>query len=231
MHRRFGCLDGQRVHDFERRGQHAGGDDVAYGLARGRGRSKCREQRLHHLRLTHDAQRDLCRNAQRAFRADENAGQIVAGRVERGRAQVRKLAAGQNDFKRQRVRDGESVLEAVRAAGVLRHVAADGADRLRRGIGRVEVALGRNALRDVRVDDARLDDNEAVGDVDLENAVHARQADDDAACSRQRAAAQAGACAAADEGNLVARAEANDGLDLFGGLRQNDCAGQHAKIS
>ena len=81
--------------------------------------------------------------------------------------------------------DGEAVLEAVRAAGVLGDVAADGADRLRGRIGRVEVAMRAKHARLRRsIDDAGLDDDLRVGKVHIEDAVHARQADNDAAGQR-----------------------------------------------
>ena len=51
---------------------------------------------------------------------------------------------------------GEAVLQAVRAAGVLRDVAADRADLLARRVGRVVVAVRRDAPRDVEVGDAGL---------------------------------------------------------------------------
>ena len=59
------------------------------------------------------------------------------------------------------MRNGKAVLQAMRTAGVLRHVAADGADRLRRRIGRVEISLRGNTLRYVRINDSGLDDDAA----------------------------------------------------------------------
>ena len=51
------------------------------------------------------------------------------------------VAVREDDFEAEDVRGGEAVLEAVRAAGVFRDVAADGADGLRGGIGGVEIIL------------------------------------------------------------------------------------------
>ena len=126
--------------------------------------------------------------------------------------------------------DGEAVLQAMRAAGVFRHVAADGAHRLRRGIGRIEVAVCRDALRNMRIDDARLNDHVAVGDVHFKDAIHARQADDNTARGRQRASAEAGARAAADKRNPMPRADAHHGLNFRGAARQHYRAGKHAEI-
>ena len=80
------------------------------------------------------------------------------------------------------------------------------------------------------VDDAGLDDDAVVGEVDFEDAVHAREADDDAVFDGERAAAQAGAGAAGDEGDAFAMAEADDGLDLFGGGGEDDGEGHDAEI-
>ena len=139
-------------------------------------------------------------------------------------------AVGQHHFQRQHVRGGEAVLEAMRAAGVLGDVAADGADRLRRRVGRVEIAAGARRAGDVRIDDARLDDDARVGNVHFEDAVHARQADDDAALDRQRAAAQARARAARDKGKPVAVADAHDGLHLIRRAGQDHGGGTTRKL-
>ena len=109
------------------------------------------------------------------------------------RAEPDEFAGGKDDLAAENVRGGEAVLEAVRAAGVFGDVAADGADDLRGGIGRVEEAVRLRRLGDLGVDDAGFDDDALVGDVDGEDAVHAGEADDDAAGGGQRAAAEAGA--------------------------------------
>ena len=82
----------------------------------------------------------------------------------------------------------------------------------------------------MRVDHARLDDDVPVGNVHFENAVHARQADHDAARGRQRAAAQSRARAAADKGNLVPRADPHHRLHLLRSARQHHGVRQHAEI-
>ncbi len=99
-----------------------------------------REHRLHHLGLAHQAHGDLGHQHHGAFRAREQAGEIVAG-------QIRRIAAGrhgrsirQHGFDAQHVIGGDAVRQRVRPAGVLRHVAADGAGLLAGGIGRVEIA-------------------------------------------------------------------------------------------
>ncbi len=77
----------------------------------------------------------------------------------------------------------------MRAACVFGHVAADAAHRLRGRVGRIEIAGGSDPSGHVQVDDAGLDDHARVGEVNFKNAIHARQADDDAISNRQRPAA------------------------------------------
>ena len=122
-------------------------------------------------------------------RADEDAGQVVAGLIERIAAQVRHARHRQHHAHAEHVVDGEAVLEAVRAAGVFGDVAADGADALRGRVGRIVVAVGRDALCDLEVDHAGLRrPHDCVVEVNLEDPPHPREPDDDAAAHRQRAA-------------------------------------------
>ncbi len=167
-------------------GKHAGGDDVGDGLACGRAGVEGGEQRLHALWAAHDAEHGFGGDAECAFAADEDAHEIVAGRVGHAvrRAEPDELARGKDDFAAEHMRRGEAVLETVCAAGVFGEIAADGADDLRGGVGRVEEASAANELCDLRVGDARLDRDERVFEVDGGDAVHAREADDDAAGSR-----------------------------------------------
>ena len=79
----FGGLDGEVVHHLDGGGEHAGGDDVADGGAGFVGGVEGGEQRLHAFGALHDAQGDFRGDAERAFGADEDAGEIVTGRVER----------------------------------------------------------------------------------------------------------------------------------------------------
>ena len=94
-----------------------------------------------------DPQRDLRGDAERALGADERAEQVVARAGRALAAELHQLAVGEHDLQTGHVVRGEAVLEAVRAAGVLGHVAADRADDLARGIRRVEVSRARPRAR------------------------------------------------------------------------------------
>ena len=128
------------------------------------------------------------------------------------------------------MRGGKSILQAVCAAGILRHVAADAANALRRWVGRIEVAVRGHGFRNVRIDDAGLDDNALVGDIDFQDAIHAGEADDDSALRWQRAAAQSGPRSTRDKRNAVLGADANDGLDLLGAARKHNGVRHGAEV-
>ena len=124
-------LDGAR-HDARRDDVRHRVPGVAGGLEEG-------HERAHRLGRGHDADDDLRRHAERALGADEDPAQVVAGQVELLAAQLHDRAVGEHDLQAAHVVGREAVLEAVRAAGVLGHVAADRAHDLRRRVGRVEV--------------------------------------------------------------------------------------------
>ncbi len=226
----FGGLDGKAVHHFDGGGQHACGNDAADGGAGFVGAGESGEESLHGFGALDDAENHFGGDAESAFGADEDAEEIVAGRVERFSAEVDERAIGENDFEAEDVRGGEAVFEAMRAAGIFGDIAADAARGLRRGIGRVEIALRLDAVGDVEIEDAGLDDDAGVGEIDFEDAVHAREADDDAVFDGERAAAEAGAGAARDEGNFFAMAEAENGLDFGGGVGEKNGARHGAEI-
>ena len=169
-----------------------------------------------------NAEDDLGDDAERALGAHDDAGEVVAGRVPRGAPDVDHRAGREHHAETEHVIGGEAVLEAVRAARVLGHVAADGAHRLRRRIGRVIVAGGADGAADVEVDDARLDANEAVLEIDLEDSLHPRGRDDDASLDGQRAARKAGARPARHDGQPVFPGDLQYGGDLFGRPGQRD---------
>ena len=73
-------------------------DDVADRLAGFVGGVECGQQRSDRLRALDDAQDHLGDHAERSFGADEHAGQIVAGRVQRGAAQLHQLAVREHHF-------------------------------------------------------------------------------------------------------------------------------------
>ncbi len=183
--RRLGRLDRDRVHHLDRRRGDPRADDPRHRLARLVGLDEAGEQRANRRRGTQDPQRQLGRDPERALGADEHAEQIGPLVPDR---QLDQLTVGQHDLRRQDVVDREAVLQAVRAARVLRDVAADRADLLRGRVGRVVEAVIGDGARDVEIGDTRLDHDMAAVGVDLEHPVHPRQRDHDPLRDRQRPA-------------------------------------------
>src|SRR5260221_1829144 len=144
----FGGLDGERVHDFNGSGENGRGNDAAEGGARFIGGREGGEEHADAFGALDETENDFGGDAQSAFGADEDAEKVVAGRVERLAAEMNEGAVGKDNFEAEDVRGGESVLEAVRAAGIFGDVAANGADGLRRRIGSVEIILRGDATGD-----------------------------------------------------------------------------------
>ncbi len=162
------------------------------------------------LGLAQQLHRDGGRDADRAFGADEESRQIVAIGFGRFAAELHDLAAGQHHFDAGHVVHGDAVQQGMRSAGILGHVAADGAGLLAGGIGCEVKPEMRHMLGELQIDHARLHDGALVLDVDFQNAVHAGEGDHDAARLRDRAAAQSGAGAARHDGNASSRSHSHD---------------------
>ena len=117
---------------------------------------------------------------------------------------------------------GEAVLEAVRPARVLGHVATDRTHLLARWIGRVVVAEGGHLLRDLQIGDARLHGDAPVRDVDLEDTIEPGEANHDTARNRQRSTRQPRPVSARDEWQAFLDAQPHECLHLCRRPRQHD---------
>src|SRR6266849_3110045 len=107
------------------------------------------------------------------------------------------------------MRSGETVFQAVGAAGIFGNVAADAAHGLRGRVRRVEVFVRLHAPGDIQIDDAGFDSYARVGEIDIQDAIHAREADAYAVFDGQRTATEACAGAASNEGDAFAMADAH----------------------
>src|SRR3984885_8248697 len=143
---------------------------------------------------------------------------------------MHKRAVWKYDFESEHMRRGESVLEAMRAAGIFGNIAADAAHRLRRRIGRVEIFLRQNAAGDIEIYYAWFDDDARIRNIDFENAIHSRQADHDSIFDGKRAAAEACARTARNERDFFGVAEFQKRLDLSRVFRKQNAKRHHAKI-
>ncbi len=136
------------------------------------------------------------------------------------------LAGHQHDLATREVVGGHAVFEAMHAAGILRHVAADGAGDLRGRIGRVVEAGMLDSLRHREIGHARLDHGDAVGKIDLADAVELGHAEENAVGQRQCAAGQRGAGSARHHLDALAVAIGEHAAHLLRGLRQHHHHGE-----
>src|SRR5262249_1899891 len=147
----------------------------------------------------------------------------VVARVVLGRAAgVHHAAVGQDELQTQDMVDGHAVFERVGAAGVGGDVAADGAGPLAGRVGGKVIPVRLQVIRQPQVDHARVDDGVAVAVIDLEDALHPCQRQDDPAADGQAPSGEAGPGPAGQEGYVEFVADADDVHDLLGGGREHD---------
>ena len=221
VHGGLGRFDRQAVHDLHRARQQACGDDAGDGVARGLQRRVRREHRAIGLGPRDEAHRDLDRDAEQPLGAYEQARQVGPHVFHAVAAEAHHLAVGQHHLESQHVIGRHAVAEAVRAARVEGHVAADGAYRLTRWIGRVVEAVRLTGDRDVEIDDPRLHHGDAVHRVDPQDAVHPVEGDDDAVFDGHRSARQARARPARHERHAAGVAQPHRVHDVLRRLGQH----------
>ena len=162
-----------------------------------------RQNRLHGLRLAHQPRGHPRDQYHGTLRAGQQARQVVPRQIRLLAAGLHHRPIGQDHFEPQHVVGGDPVRQRMRSPGILGHVPADGAGALAGRIGRVEIAAGLHRPGDVQVDHSRLDHGALVLQVDCENGIHAREADQDTALPRDGSAREAGARSAAHAWHAV----------------------------
>src|ERR1051326_2352157 len=115
----------------------------------------------------------------------------------------------------------DAIDERVRAAGVFAHVAPNGAGFLAGGVRHIVKAVGRYGVAQVQVDDTRLHDGAQVGIVNLQDAVHALEGNDNAAFQGHSPSGKTGARATCHKGDAALVRQLDDGAD-FGGAGGKD---------
>ncbi len=222
-------LDRELVDHLHRGGHEAARDDGGDRLRRLVHLVENCQHCFYCLWLLEDAHHDLGRDAEGALGADEEADQVVALRVARLAADPHQLAVGQDHFEAEHVIGGHAVLERVRAARVVRDVAADRAGLLARGIRRIVEALRAHRPREVEVHQSRLHHRDLVLVVHLEHAVHPHERDDETALGRQAAAGEPGARAAGHERDALPAGDLDQGRHLLRAPREHHEVGEGAE--
>jgi len=174
-----------------------------------------REERFDGFGLAGELHGDFGDERQRAFRTDQDAGQVVARSVTLGAADPHNFAVGKDQFERGDVIGGDAIGERVGTTGVFGDVAADGAGLLAGGIWREVKAVRCGGEAKIEIDHAGLDDGALVLRVEGENAVHARKNDHHAAGAGERSAGKTGPGATAHDGGIVLSGKFHDLRDLL----------------
>src|SRR3984885_13039516 len=105
----------------------------------------------------------------------EDAERVVPAGIVMLAAEPQNFAGHQDQLAAEHIVGGHAVFEAMYAAGILRHIAADTAGDLRRRIGRVIETGLLDCLRNGEIGNAGLDHGDAVVEIDLANAIEFRE--------------------------------------------------------
>ncbi len=218
----FAGVDRGAVHELECDRDNAGGND---GIDAGAGDLVGFEGGEHGagaFRAAQDADRDLGDDGQLALAAGEQAEPIIARGIQVGTANFENFALDGDDFQAEQVVGGDPVAQAMGAARVHADVAADHAGELAGGVGGVERTPALHCRGDADIGDSGLHGGAAVGVVDVQDGIHAHQAEDDAVGQRQGSAGKRGAGASGDHADAFLVAVRHDGGDLLGGFQEDD---------
>ncbi len=173
------------------------------------------------FRLAQQFHRNRRGNADRPLRADKEPRHIVAAGIRSLAAKLNDFAARQHYLYSGNVIHCDAIHQGMRTAGVLGDVTADGAGFLAGRIGCKVESEVRHVLGELQVHHAGLHHRALVLDVNLENAVHAREGDHDAALLRDRSATQASARSPRHHWYLDGRGQPHDLRHLLRGLGEN----------
>ncbi len=215
-------VDRLAVHVLDGDRDDAGADDVGDRLA---GLGDLAETEQHgtcSLRLPEDADGDLRHHPELALGADDEADQVIAGGIESAAADLDDLALHGHQLQPENVVGGDAILQAMGAAGVHRDIAGDGAGELARRVRRVEETGMGDLAGDRQIGDAGLHPHGAIGEIDVQHAVHLGDAEHNGVLLRDRATAERGAGAARHHRHALGVAEGEDGRDLLRRLGQDD---------
>ena len=129
---------------------------------------------------------------------------------------------GEHDVEAEHVVGGDAVLHAAQAPGIGRDVAADRADLVGAGVGRVPEALGGRRPLDLDVEGAGLDHGHPARGVDLDRP-HPLGREHDAAVDGEGTTAQARPRAPGHDGDAVRARPAQGRLHVRGRLDPDGC--------
>ena len=217
----LGGVDGGFVHHLHAAGNDAGADDGGDAVARRLVRGEPDEEGARAFGLLQDAHGDLGDDAQKPFGAGHQPEKVVALAVQVLAAEADDLAVDEDHLQAQEVVRRQPVFQAVHAARIGAHVAADGTGDLARRIGRVVEAPVLDGVGNAQVGDARLGDDDAVLVIDVEDPVELAKPHGDGVGQRHGAPGERRAGAAGNDLDAFGEAERQDRRHLGRGLGQD----------
>ena len=127
----LGRVDRRLIHHLHAARNDARADDLAdafAGVLRG---GKPDKQRARAFRLFKNAHGHLGHHAEQPFGAVDDPEEVIAAGIQMLAANAHDLTVHEHDLAAEHVVGGHAVFEAMYAAGIFRHIAADGAGDLR----------------------------------------------------------------------------------------------------
>ncbi len=220
--RRLGRVHREPVHDLHRSGEQPGRHHHRNSVPRLLKRIVRRLQRVKLLWQRQQSQRDFQSDAEQAFAADEHPRQILTDRFQTVAAKFDDLAIGQHDLDAQHMVRRHSVLQTVSTAGIESDVSANRADRPAGRIRSVIQPVCRHVLRNLQIDNARLDNGDPLLGVVTENRIQPVQRDDQAVFNRNRSTTETRPAASRDEWHFEAMTQFDSVDDFLLSFGQND---------
>ena len=222
LHKRFGRLDRRAIHHLHAAGDNARANNIGDALAAGLARIEPDHQRPRRRRLRQDPHCHFGDHTQQAFGPGHQAEQIIAFRIHMLAAKAQNFAIGQHHLDTENVVGGQPVFQAVHAAGILRHIAANGAGDLAGGVGRIVEAIGFDRLGDAQIGHAGLHPGTAVFVIHFQHPVELTETKGDGISGGQRAPRKRGSGPPWHDFHGVVVAVPHHFADLLNGFRQHD---------
>lgn len=214
-------VDEAVVHELDAGEGKADLDALADGLDSSGNSGEGAEGDAGGLRQRVEAERDFSDDAEGAFRADEEASQVVTGAGFAGaRAGVDDAAVGEDDGEGEDVFAHGAVTDGSGSGGAGGGHAAQGG--VGAGVDEEGDAAGLERGSQLGAGNAGFDGGIHVVDADAEDAVHAGHVDGDAAAGGVDVALERRARAKRDDGEAELGADGGDAADLVGGVGEAD---------
>ena len=215
-------LEADFIHQFGRSGDNARLQHVVNGIAGVVQFGEHQLQRVAHLGHGNETQQDFGDHAERAFRTDEQLGQVIASDIfESLAAGLDDVAVGQHDFQSHDIVVGNAVFDGAHAASVLGDVAAERRIFPAGRIGRIKQTLGGAVVVEIDGAHARFRPDHHVFLVQFEDFIQSGQREGDAAREWDAAAGSAAGGSPRSHGDAVGVGDFHDGGDFSGGCRPN----------